>query len=28
MLFSLLSFAKEENRLAVMRTDLDKRING
>ena len=28
MLFSLLSSAKEENRLAAMRTDLDKRTNG
>jgi len=28
MLFSLLSSAKEENRLAGMRTDLDKRTNG
>lgn len=28
MLFSLLSSSKEENRLAPMRTDLDKRTNG
>ena len=28
MLFSMLSSSKEENRLAAMRTDLDKRTNG